>query len=534
MNDGGYVLLQDRPVSLFSPLRAFAGLWGVFLTGWGILHFSSDTNANPTVPPVPKQGVAHVLTSPGGGIGLLSASVAGSSGVLFVSGPVPAALALGAVSEPGWVYGAKLEQQQAVVTGRPDDILEGVLLSWPVSSITAKLNTADKLYLLNPKQPNQGSMLRSAVKAVRKDGSYVSARWYFRVVQSKIEPSASKVGRELLMLDELVVAETVRRPSLRNKSPWVADVQLQQGGQALAHFPSMDLAGKVLPGTTVLLKCARDTRGKLVGSNQSGKFGTPKCEYIIQLAKVSEPENQKLCSGGCWVGAHPGLGEKLAERLLELGVLDTQLLAPGDRTVSFKREVSKIAGSDMRVDFVLTAKSGQRTVLEVKTVPDTDYNPQTPPTRKECVFLGAQPYKRAAIFPCGKLRQKGPDNGKVVSARAIKHLRELSRIAQGQISEAGGERLQAGVLFMVVREDAEFFRPNQQGCSSFTTHLRDAAQAGVKVLAHQIRWSFDPETAKAKAFWLGPLHVQLDLLGTGNSTQSVTESEQCCDLNESM
>ena len=39
--------------------------------------------------------------------------------------------------------------------------------------------------------------------------------------------------------------------------------------------------------------------------------------------------------------------------------------------------------------------------------------------------------QRAGIFPWGGGNQKGPEGEKVVSARAIKHVRELTEIAQG-------------------------------------------------------------------------------------------------------
>ena len=75
---------------------------------------------------------------------------------------------------------------------------------------------------------------------------------------------------------------------------------------------------------------------------------------------------------------------------------------------------------------------------------------------KKFVFYGRPErtggaYSRAAIFPWGKSAQKGPDGEKVVSARAIKHVRELTAISSGERTEEGGERLSAAVLFVVVR-----------------------------------------------------------------------------------
>ena len=50
---------------------------------------------------------------------------------------------------------------------------------------------------------------------------------------------------------ELVEATVVRRPSARNKSPYVGDVELRDGRIALAHMPSLDVGGKCLPGAQV-------------------------------------------------------------------------------------------------------------------------------------------------------------------------------------------------------------------------------------------------------------------------------------------
>ena len=124
---------------------------------------------------------------------------------------------------------------------------------------------------------------------------------------------------------------------------------------------------------------------------------------------------------------------------------------------SLSREVTKPLGLDMRVDFVLTprgaeadgaeadgadtAGEGAMTLVEVKHVIDTDYDPEgerakaaaaaaaASPTKGKAkggrappLFLGpagARPYARAAIFPWGRSAQTGPDGEPVVSSRAI-------------------------------------------------------------------------------------------------------------------
>lgn len=285
----------------------------------------------------------------------------------------------------------------------------------------------------------------------------------------------------------------IRRPSARNKSPYVGDVRLEDGCETLAHMPSLDMGGKCVAGTQVLLKRARDKKGNPLPADAVGKYGTPKCQYILQLLKCVEPENEG--EGGVWIGAHPSIGETLADEMIRRGVLAAELGA----LAALEREVTAVAGTDMRCDFFATSEAGARSVIEVKTVVDTDYDPATAPQRAGCVFVGkGDPYKRAAIFPWArKCSQIGPDGEKVVSARAIKHVCELTSLATGERTLDGGERVGAVMLFVVTRADAQSFRANAEACPSFAKHLARASRAGVKVVAHRVRWGTGPLLGKA-------------------------------------
>lgn len=303
-------------------------------------------------------------------------------------------------------------------------------------------------------------------------------------VAKQVAANADKVSTApLIELGELVEGVVVQRPSARNKSPYVGDVRLNADGRVvIAHMPSMDCGGKCVPGAAVLLKPSRDKKGVLVGANAVGPYGTPKCEFIMQLLRVDEPENAQL--GGVWIGAHPSLGERIAHALLE-----RQLVPALPAASQIQREVAGVAGCDMRCDFLLSHGPSAKTVVEVKTVVDTDYAPETAPERKECRFIGrTTPYRRAAIFPWGRSGQKGPDGEAVVSARAIKHVDELAAIARGARRIDGVDALGAAVLFVVIRRDAHFFRPNDEACASFARHLRAARDAGVTVTARRVRW----------------------------------------------
>ena len=44
------------------------------------------------------------------------------------------------------------------------------------------------------------------------------------------------------------------------------------------------------------------------------------------------------------------------------------------------------------------------------------------------------------------------------------------------------------ILFVVVRGDAKYFRPNHEACPSFAKYLKEANDAGVQILAKQVIW----------------------------------------------
>lgn len=300
-------------------------------------------------------------------------------------------------------------------------------------------------------------------------------------IKEEKQVAASKNDSVLFALDdpEAVIGTLVQRPSKRNRSPYVADVCIpsQNNREAIVHVPNLDMGGKCVPGVTILCKPARDRKGNLVGPDAvSPKYGTPKCEYIAQLLHVDETPLSKQYIP-TWVGAHPSLGERIAHELIQQGRFF-------DNVMEIKREVSKVEGMDMRADFVLTLEDGTKRVVEVKTVVDTDYSTHHGlPNRAKCVFSSDKlPYKRTAIFPWGNSNQKGPDGEKVVSARAIKHVRELTKLANM-------EGYRSTVLFIVIRDDAETFRPNYEACPSFCKYLKQAEEAGVELLAKRVTWN---------------------------------------------
>ena len=353
-------------------------------------------------------------------------------------------------------------------------------------------------------------------------------------------PRASKKQRAttcdatpLIDLGELEECEMLRRPSARNKSPYVADVKiLSTGLTAIAHCPNLDSGGKCVAGTRVL--CSRQSG---VGPDTVGPHGTPKCELVIRLLRCYEPEyHGHKATNGVWVSAHPALTESLALALIKRGALDSRLAAsPVDKEAietqrAMKRLSSESSSGSYRPDYRLVHKDGSVTILEVKQVVDTDYDPKHVEARAKLqaplpvyspvsqLTTGLQSdetssakktskvsesacksvYQRAGIFPWGKRGQKGPDGQQVVSARAIDHIRELAKLAETSRAAAGACAMRSAILFVCGRGDAMGVRPNGAACPTFARYLESAREkCSVKILCHRVRWGEGSEAGKA-------------------------------------
>ena len=68
------------------------------------------------------------------------------------------------------------------------------------------------------------------------------------------EPLSSEALFTLGGEHALVEAEVLRRPSQRNRSPYVCDIRVAGGREAICHVPSLDLGGKCVAGSTILVK----------------------------------------------------------------------------------------------------------------------------------------------------------------------------------------------------------------------------------------------------------------------------------------
>eukprot|EP00532_Pseudo-nitzschia_australis_P006455 CAMPEP_0168168752 /NCGR_PEP_ID=MMETSP0139_2-20121125/3269_1 /TAXON_ID=44445 /ORGANISM="Pseudo-nitzschia australis, Strain 10249 10 AB" /LENGTH=416 /DNA_ID=CAMNT_0008086119 /DNA_START=71 /DNA_END=1321 /DNA_ORIENTATION=+ len=371
---------------------------------------------------------------------------------------------------------------------------KAILISHRAKTNRAKSSLVSNNSTSKPAKPKKGKITDDRVQNNNSKGKTTKTRTK-RTPKSDDKNKQSKdsinvdidASDWLLSLPEdIIIAELRKRPSRRNRSPYVGDVWLEsEQREAIVHLPNLDMGGKCVPGAKLLLRPARDKKGNLVGKDAvNPKYGTPKCEFIAQLLRYDESD---LGYEQAWVGAHPTLGEKIAEQLVGRNLLGPTF----PKVKSYKREVRNVGGTDMRADFLIEHEDSSLSprILEVKTVVDTDYSTASLPDRSKCVFTSDEnPYRRTAIFPWGNSKQKGPDGEAVVSARAIKHVRELTRMVLDDSKE-----FDCTVLFVIIRHDAKAFRPNIDACPSFARYIREAKDAGVQVLAKQVRWGEETE-----------------------------------------
>ncbi|HEY8469955.1 MAG TPA: DNA/RNA nuclease SfsA, partial [Longimicrobiales bacterium] len=159
-------------------------------------------------------------------------------------------------------------------------------------------------------------------------------------------------------------------------------------------------------------------------------------------------------AGEGWVSVDSTLPNRLLQRALEAGALP--------ELDGWRLERAEWRHGASRFDFLLARPCGRRLVLEVKSVNLVDDG--------------------IALFPDAP------------TARGARHLRELAEIA----AQDGWE---AGVCFIVQRNDAHAFRAAAHIDPHFAAALDDAARAGVRVMARRCDVALDRVTLGPPLPW---------------------------------
>ena len=82
------------------------------------------------------------------------------------------------------------------------------------------------------------------------------------------------------------------------------------------------------------------------------------------------------------------------------------------------------------------------------------------------------------------------------TTRGVRHVRELIEVTKnhGTLKPNSTKRLLAAIVFVIQRDDAEYFMPNYEMHPEFGEVLKEAYHVGVKVVAYRTR--FDPQSLR--------------------------------------
>jgi DNA-binding sugar fermentation-stimulating protein len=223
-------------------------------------------------------------------------------------------------------------------------------------------------------------------------------------------------------------ATVVKRPSASIKSPYVADIQFEDGSAALCHTPGLGCCGLVEAGRVIYVEPAKSTAAKT--------------SWTAILAECTDE------TGVYTVGIHPLISQKAAA-----SVLDKLGFGPD---VAWEREVA--VNEHTRLDYVGTLPNAKKVYVEVKNAMVSNMSSTIRAERK-------------ALFPDGFRKKKDMP----VSERAVKHAETLAELARRPDTEA------AILLFTVPRDDCGAGLEINPLDPIYCRAIWSAVRAGVKI-----------------------------------------------------
>ena len=273
-------------------------------------------------------------------------------------------------------------------------------------------------------------------------------------------------------LNDLILVKIVSRPSKVCKTPYVADIELEDGTIVQAHCASLGCCGL----------CEKDCY--VYASPMKSNCAQSKskvCSYKIYLANFCEEKviSDLIITNNQLIGIDPKLAETLVENALTQNYLKTLT-----HIRTYKREVCLL---NSRFDFAGIDEHGKYFVLEVKNVPLADYADVSSVERKKMVkngdFANVDINKKISYFPDGYRKKKG----EVVSERALKHINELAEISHSKI-------IRPIICFVIQRTDVSSFQASLLD-PIYKTAFNDAISQGVEVIVLVVSWNAQGEAS---------------------------------------
>jgi len=225
--------------------------------------------------------------------------------------------------------------------------------------------------------------------------------------------------------EPMIKGTIIKRPSKHCKSPYVADVLLENGEEVIAHAPSLGCCGLCEKNSVVYMTLSKEPKT---------------CTRVIHLGQHKDTI----------VGIHPKSGEKIVEFALKY-----DYVPPLKNLKKLEREKKML---NSRFDFMGIDQDNKRFILEVKSVPLCQ--------------------DEVAFFPDGYRKKKTV----IISPRALKHIQELQ-----QIKEMHPD-YRTILCFVVQRSDATSFRISDND-PIYKDAVKEAITKGVEIIVLQIIWN---------------------------------------------
>ena len=258
---------------------------------------------------------------------------------------------------------------------------------------------------------------------------------------------------KLLTIDNLVNGKVIKRPSATCKTPYVADVELEDGSIVLAHTTSLGCGGLVNAGSNVLMTKVDKVKNV--------------CKFKVILSIVEEKGNIQ------YIGTDTSLPEQIVKKCLENNLIKS--------LSSLKSLKSQTTFMNSRFDFAGIDEKDNEFILEVKHTPKADYVDCLEKDRKKMDLSKYDYNDKISYFPDG-YRKKVKDT---ISPRALKHINELSEIKKNS-------NKRTIICYVIQRTDVSSFQPSNID-PIYKTAVIEAVKNGVQVLPIVIKWTKEGE-----------------------------------------
>lgn len=236
---------------------------------------------------------------------------------------------------------------------------------------------------------------------------------------------------KLIEYNDLILGTVVNRPSKSIKSPYLADVKINDE-TLLCHSPSLGCSGYVA------------TDKKVVCVENKSKNAKSKYKIIASFNPISEN----------YIGTDPNISNKIV-----FDMIKNNNIKELENMETLKSEYK--INSDSRLD-IYGEKYNKKYYIEIKTAPVKDEE------------------TKLAVFPKGFRKKKDES----FSPRAIKHIDELIKLKNED------ENNLCYLIFVIPRDDVEGFEPCKLD-KLYCDKYKEGIENGIKVIVISTKFDFE-------------------------------------------